>query len=285
MKNLKIASLASVILLNNNVALASNAEDRYVYIGTELGISEPVVKEFSYKSQAGETKMRLKQSRMYGGRLGYSFYPNMAVEVSGTHQPKYRLAYRLPVVDLTATVQGFVTQAFIAQGLVPAVAAARAAAAFPSAGIPTTHDITKVSANVFTLNWIYEFEKQKLGIKPYVIFGAGVAQINIRPNKTAWQPAADLAVIPAFSGPIEFFRVKKNVHNCFAYQLGGGISKDISEYFAVDLGAKLQVVKDIKIKYETLDMTTGEFKPQTPIKKTIGVGEFTLGFTFKIPVK
>ena len=73
MKNLKIAALASVILLNHNVALASNAEDRYVYIGTELGSSEPVVKAFSYKSQAGETKMRLKQSRMYGGRIGYSF--------------------------------------------------------------------------------------------------------------------------------------------------------------------------------------------------------------------
>ena len=47
----------------------------------------------------------------------------------------------------------------------------------------------------------------------------------------------------------------------------------------------LQVVKDIKIKYETLDIKTQGFKSQTPIKKTIGVGEFTLGFTFKIPVK
>lgn len=285
MKNLKIAALASVILLTNNVALASNAEDRYVYIGTELGISEPVVKEFSYKSQAGETKMRLKQSRMYGGRVGYSFYPNMSVEVSGTHQPKYRLAYRLPAVDLTSSIQGMVTQTLVAQGLATAAASAVAQAQFPSAGIPTTHDITKVSANVFTLNWIYEFEKQKLGLKPYVILGAGVAQINIRPKNTFWQPEGNLAGLPGFAGPIEFFRVKKNVHNCFAYQLGGGISKDISDHFAVDLGAKLQVVKDIKIKYETFDITTQGFESQTPIKKTIGVGEFTLGFTFKIPVK
>lgn len=259
MNNLKVAALASVILLNNNVAFASNAEDRYIYIGTELGISEPVVKEFCYKSQAGETKMRLKQSRMYGGRVGYSFYPNMAVEISGTHQPKYRLAYRLPAVDLTESIQ--------------------------SAGIPTTHDITKVSANVFTLNWIYELEKQKLGIKPYVIFGAGIAQVNIRPQKTFWQPDANLAMIPGLDKPVEFFRVKKNIHNCFAYQFGGGISKDISDHFTVDLSAKLQVVKDIKIKYETLDITTQSFKSQTPIKKTIGVGEFTLGFAFKITVK
>ncbi|MDP5109869.1 MAG: porin family protein [Rickettsiaceae bacterium] len=285
MNNLKVAALASVILLNNNVALASNAEDRYIYIGTELGISEPVVKEFSYKSQAGETKMRLKQSRMYGGRIGYSFYPNMAVEISGTHQPKYRLAYRLPAVDLTESIQGMAIQAHVGQGMTQAAATAAVQAQIPSAGIPTTPDITKVSANVFMLNWIYELEKQKFGLKPYVIFGAGIAQVNIRPQRTYWQPDASLAVFPGFGGPIEFFRVKKNIHNCFAYQFGGGISKDISDHFAVDLGAKLQVVKDIKIKYEKLDIATQSFKSEKPIKKTIGVGEFTLGFTFKIPVK
>lgn len=284
MNNLKVAALATVILLNNNVALASNAEDRYIYIGTELGISEPVVKEFCYKSQAGETKMRLKQSRMYGGRVGYSFYPNMAVEISGTHQPKYRLAYRLPAVDLTESIQGAAIQSLVGQGMTQVAATAAVQAQIPSAGIPTTHDITKVSANVFTLNWIYELEKQKLGIKPYVIFGAGIAQVNIRPQKF-WQPDANLAIIPGLDKPVEFFRVKKNIHNCFAYQFGGGISKDISDHFTVDLSAKLQVVKDIKIKYETLDIKTQSFKSQTPIKKTIGVSEFTLGFAFKIPVK
>lgn len=273
MKNFKIAALASAILLNTNVTLASNADDRYVYIGTELGISEPIVKNFIYTSDQGDTRMRLKQSTMYGGRVGYSFYPNMSIEISGTHQPKYRLAYRLPAVDLTSTIQGL----FVAGGL-PVAAA-------PAGGIPITSDITKVSANVFTLNWVYEFEKQKFDIKPYVIFGAGLAQVTIRPNTTIWQPPAALAGIPQFANPITFFKVKKNVNNCFAYQMGGGISRDIGENFAVDLGAKLQVVKDIKIKYETLDMTTGGFKSQTPIKKTIGVGEFTLGFTFKIPVK
>ncbi|CAN0603460.1 unnamed protein product, partial [Ectocarpus sp. 12 AP-2014] len=183
--------------------------------------------------------MRLKQSRMYGGRVGYSFYTNMSVEISGTHQPKYRLAYRLPAVDLTESIQGLAIQSLV--------------------GIPTTPDITKVSANVFMLNWIYELEKQKFGLKPYVIFGAGIAQVNIRPQRTYWQPDANLAVFPGFGGPIEFFRVKKNIHNCFAYQFGSGISKDISDHFAVDLGAKLQVVKDIKIKYEKLDVTTQEF--------------------------
>ena len=209
----------------------------------------------------------------------------MLVELLVTRQPRYKLAYRLPATDLTSTIQGLVTQSFIGQGLDPAAASALAKARFSSAGIPTTHDITKISANVFTLNWIYEFEKQKMGLKPYVIFGSGIAQINIRPNKTFWRPEGNIVTLPGFAGPIEFFRVKKNIYNYFAYQLGGGVSKDISDHFSVDLGVKLQVVKDIKIKYETLDILTQSFKFQTPIKKTIGVGELTFGLTFKIPVK
>jgi opacity protein-like surface antigen len=286
MRNLKIVALASAVLLNSNATLASNANDRYVYIGTELGISEPVVKSFVHKTNEGETRMRLKQSRMFGGRVGYSFYPNMAVEISGTHQPKYKLAYNLPANDLTSIAQADATKVIMATSpaLTPAQAAAAAAARYPSAGIPITPDMTKVSANVAMLNLVYEFEKQKFGLKPYVIFGAGVAQVTISAKETLWQPPANLAQVFG-TAPIIFFRVTKSKQNCFASQMGGGISKDISDNFAIDLGAKLQVVKDIKIRFETLDMTTQTMKSRKPIKKTIGVGEFTLGFTFKIPVK
>jgi hypothetical protein len=82
----------------------------------------------------------------------------------------------------------------------------------------------------------------------------------------------------------EFFRIKKNTVNCLAWQIGGGIAKDLSENISIDLGAKLQVVNDIKVKYDTFDIKAQSFVAQKPIKKTIGVGEFTLGFTFKIPV-
>jgi opacity protein-like surface antigen len=260
MKIFKLTILVSLALLSNNAVFAKNASDRYMYIGTELGISEPVVKSFVYESQSGETRMRLKQSRMFGGRIGYSFYPNMSVEISGTHQPRYRLGYKLPSVDVA-----------VGAGLPPVI-------------IPSISDTTKVSSNVLTLNLLYEFDKQKFDLKPYAIFGIGVARINISPNKSFWKPEVSLLAL-GFADSVEFFRIKKNIHNCLAYQFGGGISKDIGENFSVDLGAKLQIVRNITIKYETLDMTTNQFVEQSPIKKTIGVGEFTLGFTFKFPVK
>lgn len=231
--------------------LTPNAADRYVYLGTEFGLSDPIVKSFKHKDS--DTKIRLKKSHMYGGKLGYSFYPNMMVEISGTHQPKYRLAYRLPEVPL-----------------------------FPGFLIPETPGVTRVSANVFTLNFIYELEKiTSFGIKPYAIFGAGVAQISVKPTISYWKP-------PAFLGMgtdnVAIFKIKRSTQNCFAWQAGIGLSKDITSNFAVDFAAKMQVVNDIRIKYQTLDTATRSFDEAKPIKKTIGVGEFTVGLTYKFPL-
>ncbi len=262
------ALLVSSLLLSSTSVLAQrNADDRYVYIGTEIGFSEPVIKKFEETDVVGRTtRMRLKQSKMYGARIGYSFYPNMMIELSATHQPKYRLHYKLPAIDLSAK-------------LVPGLV-------IPGAGLLETPGRTRVSADVFTLNWIYEFEKHIADIKPYVVVGAGVARVTIASATSKALPSQVIQNSPAaalFADRI-VFKVRKNTMNCFVWQLGGGFSRDIGENFAIDLGAKLQVVKDIKIKYDAFDISTRKLEVAKPIKKTIGVGEFTLGFTFKLPV-
>lgn len=264
------ALLVGSLLLSSTSALAErNAEDRYIYIGTELGFSEPVVKKFKETDLVGRTtRMRLKQSKMYGVRVGYSFYPNMMIELSATHQPKYRLHYKLPAIDLSRKLT-------------------QVAPVIPGAGLLENPDRTKVSADVFTLNWIYEFEKQFADIKPYVVVGAGVAKVTIASNSSNAIPNQVIQAIPPLAAgftDLAVFKVRKNTMNCFVWQLGGGLSRDIGENFAIDLGAKLQVVKDIKIKYDVFNVSTQKFEVAKPIKKTIGVGEFTLGFTFKLPV-
>ena len=183
MQKMKITLLASAILLLVNVAFANNASDRYIYIGSELGLSEPVVKKFVHKES--NTKMRLKQSRMYGGRIGYAFYPGMMIELSATHQPKYRLAYRLPSQDLSSLAPGLT--------------------------IPETPGETRVSANVFTLNLLYEMQEQFAGFKPYVIFGAGVARISIKPTTSTTDRFAPLGA----GNNVTFFKIKKNNIDCF----------------------------------------------------------------------
>ena len=250
------ATLLSTIISATGAHAAektTNASDRYVYIGTEWGLSEPIVKSFKHKDSG--TTMRLKKSHMYGGRVGYSFYPNMMVEFSVTHQPKYRLAYRLPA---TPTKIG---------------------------EIPITPGTTRVTANVFMLNLIYEMEKMTfLQIKPYAIFGAGVARISVKPTISSWKLPFPYSSV--FGAELPYFKIKKTDTNCFAWQVGAGVSRDLTDNFSIDFGAKMQVVNNIKIKYQQLSLDTGTptYENQKPIKKTIGVGEFTMGLTYKLPM-
>lgn len=247
--------LVFVAVAANAETISSNANDRYVYVGTEFGISDPIIK--SFKHDESKTKIRLKKSHLYGARIGYSFYPNMMIEISGSHQPKYRMAYKLPEKSLSSLVPGL--------------------------SIPETPGVTKVSANVFTVNFIYEMEKMAsfAAIKPYVIFGAGVAKITINPTVSYWKPPAYLGL---GLNDIAYFKIKKYNQNCFTWQAGVGFTKSLTDNFNIDFGAKIQVVNDIKIKYQTLNTMTNSFDEAKPIKKTIGSGEFTMGLTYKFPL-
>jgi opacity protein-like surface antigen len=244
MKNLiSYALLASAAFIN--IASAENSlpssSDRYIYLGTEFGISDPIVKSFKHKGS--NTNIRLKKSHLYGGRIGYSFYPNMMLELSGTQQPKYRLAYILPSQALGGGIS-----------------------------LPENPGITHVSSNIFSMNLIYELNKiTALAIKPYVIFGAGIAKTSVKPTTS-------------YYNNIPYFKIQKTTQNSFAWQAGFGVAKNIATNFDIDFAAKMQVVNNIKIKYQTLNLPTMSFNKTETIKKTIGVGEFTVGLIYKFPL-
>ena len=253
MKKLYILLLGLITLEVNAENISQREVEKYWYIGAEAGISDPVVKSFTHKES--NTVIRLKKSHIYSGIIGYSFYPGMMIEISGTYQPKYRMAYTLPKQSLSSLVQGL--------------------------SIPETYGITPVSTNVFMVNFIYEMMAiTSMAIKPYVIGGAGIAKIATKPNVSYWQAPAFLKM----GTNVPYFKIKKNSQNCFAWQVGVGINKDVTNNFSVNLSAKMQVVKDIKIKYQTLNVKTNSFDEAQPIKKTIGVGEFAIGLTYKLPL-
>lgn len=259
-KLVSTAVLSTGILMAAGAANAETVEGNHVYAGLELGMSTPVVDHFDYVDELNhKTRIGLKRSSMYGGKLGYSFYPNMAIEISGTHQPKYDLTYKLPAVTTQVPVAPTVTL---------------------DGTIPETSGRTKVKANVFTANLVYKFDSVDFaGIKPYVIGGAGIAIVEVSPTSSSAQiTLANGAQTPS----VNFFRVNKTKTNCPAYQAGVGLFKEIGNNIEVDVSAKLQVVQGIKIKYDTFKSTENKFVAQKPIKKTIGVAEFALGFTYKL---
>lgn len=229
----------------------NHIDNRYLYIGTELGISDPIKK--SFRHEESNTRMRLKKSYIYAGRIGYSFYPNMMVEISGNHQPKYKMYYRLP------------------QHLIPGIGV-----------ILATPGITKVNSNVLMMNLIYEMQKMTLltTVKPYIIFGTGIAKISVKPSISYLPPD----FLGLGSGNIPYFKIRKNNQNCFAWQAGIGVRQDITDKLFIDLGIKIQVVNNIKVKYQILN-NTNSFDMANPIQKTIGVGQFTIGINYQFPLR
>ncbi|MGX6960156.1 MAG: outer membrane protein [Rickettsia endosymbiont of Pentastiridius leporinus] len=137
--------------------------------------------------------------------------------------------------------------------------------------IPKTPGNTKVLTNIYMLNVIYDLQEIK-DLTPFVILGTGIAQVKVKATSSKWN------VINS-----EYFKVRKTRKNCFAWQAGLGVSKHVTSDFSIDLTAKLQTAYRVRINYDTLDMKTGQFTPAHPIKKTIGVGEFGIGFTYRLP--
>jgi len=260
----KAILLATTSLIFANASMAqsdmNDADYREVYVGADFGLSEPVIKKFSYKDEKGfKTDLRLDNSPMYGGRIGYVFYPSMKIELSASHRPKYRIGYTLPAARVSPDSDG--------------------------------SGKTTADAKIFNLRLIYSMSEQFAGVKPYAMFGVGVANMSIKYTESTMNTYAYGA---AATPNVPFFRVNKNNINCFSWQVGAGFTKDITDDLSLDFGAKLYVVNDIKIKYDILDVDgtnatiptgfTPKYDSQKPIKKTIGVGEFTIGLAYKFPV-
>ncbi len=251
-KIIKIFILTGVMYITNAIANDVSALDRYVYIGAEFGLADPIVKSFKHSTG---TTIKLNKSTMYGGRVGYSFYPGMMIELSGTHRPKYKLSYILPMRTPS-----------------------------PAITIAEKPGSTEVASKVFMASLIYEMNKMTpIGIKPYVIFGAGISQISIKPTSSAFTPPANLVPVLG-NNDFVYFKLQKHNHNRFAWQAGVGIKKDLTDDFSVDLAAKMQVVHNIKLKYQVVDFATLAFGETKNITKTIGLGEFTFGLIYKIPM-
>jgi opacity protein-like surface antigen len=219
----------------------TNYDKRFIYVGAEAGIVEPVQSKFRHKESS--TDLTLKRSSMYSGKIGYSFYPQMAIEFSATHQPQYKLHYVLPEKSLAG---GYT--------------------------IPKTPGTTKVVSEIYMLNLIYDLNNIN-SFTPFVIIGAGIARMKVKATSSKW----DLM-------NLEYFKVRKTKTNCFAWQFGIGMSREITENFSIDTTAKLQVIHKIKANYDTFDNNTGKFVPSAPINRTIGVGEFGIGFTYKLAI-
>ena len=264
--------LLSIIAITTLISSSSMAEgfatenERNFYIGGGFGYSGPVKARFTDKDTQGV--FSIKKSQMYSGFVGYKVTPDIMVELSAEYKPTYRFGIRLP-----QSVGG-------------------------------DYESTKAKSKVFMLSFVYNL-KELGDFQPYFTVGAGLAQVEV---KQVGVPV-DLNVIAAgvrnmtvqqfIAGTrggfpaSKKFNTLKHTANCFAWQAGLGISKAVTENLSIDLGGKLQVAHNVAVRYQALDLSAtlanasaGNFTPvykTGKVKKTLGVGEATIGFTYALP--
>lgn len=240
-----VVSLGISILSSSAVASCCDSpkEERKFYIGIEGGVSSALKKEFTHK----QTKMKgaLKSSPLYGGLVGYRFYPGMAIEFSWQHKPKYTLNFKLPEI--------------------------------PEAGITTrTPGKTKIVSDIYMIGLVYDLE-QVGSFTPYVGIDGGIARIKSKYVSVSRDMPTPIGLV---NMPI--FRIK-NAHTISpAMQFTLGISSgEILPNLRVNLSGRIQIIKDAKIKYESLNPKTGQWD-SAKLKQTLGVGEIVLGITYDL---
>lgn len=229
-------------MFTSTYAEKGGIEQNFFYLGGELGLIEPIIKKFLHKDS--QSDFILKKTKMHNAKIGYSYYPQMAIEFSITYQPSYRLHYILPEIPTTL-----------------------------GAAIPKTAGQTKIDSRIYMLNLKYDLNKVN-ELTPFVILGGGIAQVKVRPTSSFW---------PELNNT-EYFKIIRHRTNCLAWQMGLGFAKEITNNFSITAAAKLQVAHSIRIKYENLDINSRSFVAAKPIKKTIAVEEFGIGFNYKLPI-
>ncbi|ADE30352.1 hypothetical protein MA5_00900 [Rickettsia prowazekii str. GvV257] len=137
--------------------------------------------------------------------------------------------------------------------------------------IPKTIGNTTIVSNIYMLNLIYDLEKIKT-FTPFIILGGGITRVKVKSTSSKWSLINN-----------DYFKVHRTSKNCVTWQAGLGIAQHITPDLSIDATAKLQTAYRVRINYDTLDMKTVQLMNANSIKKTISVGEFGIGFTYRLP--
>jgi opacity protein-like surface antigen len=130
---------------------------------------------------------------------------------------------------------------------------------------------TKASADVYMLNLVYDLMDIG-GITPYVVLGAGMANVNVK------EVNIDHPLYPIVS-----MNTTKKSSKTLAWQAGLGAAYKVTDNFRLIASAKLQVINNVKLRYSSFNPATNKTDSRGTMKKTLGTGEFVVGFTYALP--
>jgi opacity protein-like surface antigen len=294
MKTTKLYKLACVALCSTAFSLSAQAEEKIassadgkIYFGIEGGYSFPAKTKFKDKTASGaQVTGKLKGTGVYEGKIGYRFYPNMAVELAYAYRPAYKLGVypadtSTKVLNIPINITNILSK-------------------------------TKVQSHTLMLNLIYEAQTEK-AYRPYFLAGVGYAHVtpkqspmsatisvpqNVQAIAQATlaspQGAAALATLPAQAQaavnglahgatvPLQVGKITKFTSERLGWRIGTGIVYDINDHCSLIGGVKLEVINKIALHTSNISPIDGTLLSKDSVKKTIGVLDFTVGLRYTL---
>ncbi|MEY3197527.1 MAG: hypothetical protein RLZZ59_898 [Pseudomonadota bacterium] len=288
MKITRLHKLACALLCAATVSAQAeekiaSSSDGKIYFGIEGGYSLPAKNKFKDKSASGKEFIgKLKGTGVYEAKIGYRFYPNIALEFAYAYRPAYKLG--IYPSDITFSLPVLPDNPL---------------------NISNISSKTKVQSHTAMLNLVYEAQTEN-AYRPYFLVGVGYAHVtpkqspmigtlSVSPaNRPAYTAAA--AQVPAGSdiqkamgalgagGSIttQIGRIKKFTSERLGWRLGGGMVYDMNDHFSLVGGVKLEVINKIGLHTSSSNPLTGAEISKDSVKKTIGVLDFTLGLRYTL---
>jgi opacity protein-like surface antigen len=242
---LAAAAICSVSLVSTSFAAEISSDDKKIYFGVEGGYSVAAKSKFKDKDADDNLVIgKLKGTGVYEGKIGYKFYPGLAIELAYAYRPKYRLNVWFPDK--------------------------------PDVGTVNTISQANVQSHTLMLNLMYEAQTEK-AYRPYFLFGLGYAHVTPKRSPIFADIPAPVAA-GYYNGNTrpQIGSIKKFTSERLGWRIGTGIVYDVTPNFSLVGGVKLEVINNIGLHAEFTD-PAGKVIKKSSLKKTIGVADLTLG--------
>lgn|GEM_PF-3013183 len=265
-KSLSVLGVCTLLSTSSFASDETSSAGKF-FIGGSAGLSTPLKSSFTHKET--KAKFGVSHSPLFSGEVGYHITDDISVSISTDFKVKYGIKFVLPKDAGGESVK------------------------------------SKADNQSFMINFNYDMADIG-GFTPFFSVGAGIARFKVKQFNVPFNglnelyaagagvPVAAFVVARGDFGAASKFATKKHTANCFAWQVGLGVSKPITESLKLNLAAKAQIVHGVSVKYKQFDqdattknlLTTGKaiaVYKEDKLKQLFGTGEITLGFTYDLP--
>lgn len=260
MYRLKFASLLLSLLLFftfNPFCLAAN-----IYLGGSVGLSKRFISEKNlalFPEESFETELKFPFFKSFNGKIGYNFYPNMAIELFGTFQPEHKSI----LMKLPATIAAPDTD--------------------KSKKLPARSFDINSQSQMLIVNLLYQLAPVESKTRPYFSMGIGINRLNLSTIKPKLQFEQNGQLTTSDQN---LFEIEKTQTYYSTTQFSLGLTRQLVNNLAFDLAFRTYLTKKVEFAANIYDFNQQKLVPLQEAAllskaSLLIINELTIGLTYK----